>query len=55
MAVFFSFFLLDIFAKKELCKSCEILSITTDDGVELEGVVYEPSDAKSTILFFWWS
>nr|WP_321265434.1 alpha/beta hydrolase [uncultured Sulfurimonas sp.] len=40
------------FRQKELCKNCEILSITTDDGVELEGVVYEPSDAKSTIVFF---
>lgn len=31
---------------------CTILSITTDDGIELEGVVYEPSDAVSTLLFF---
>jgi len=30
----------------------EMLSITTDDGNELEGVIYEPSDAKSTLLFF---
>ena len=37
----------------------EILSIVTDDGVELEGVVYEPkqlyrklSDIDSTLLFF---
>lgn len=36
----------------ELSENCEILSITTDDGVELEGVVYEPSDAKNTLLFF---
>ncbi|WP_373001982.1 alpha/beta hydrolase [Sulfurimonas sp.] len=40
------------FRERELNSSCEILSITTDDGVELEGVVYEPSDAKNTILFF---
>jgi len=36
----------------ELNDSFEILSLTTDDDVELEGVVYEPSDAKSTLLFF---
>ncbi|WP_373035494.1 alpha/beta hydrolase family protein [Sulfurimonas sp.] len=33
-------------------ENCEILSITTDDGIELEGVAYEPQDAKNTILFF---
>jgi hypothetical protein len=37
---------------EELNENCEILSITTDDGVELEGVVYEPREAKNTILFF---
>ncbi len=36
----------------ELDDSFEILSVTTDDGVELEGVVYEPLDAKGTLLFF---
>jgi len=35
-----------------ICMKCTILSITTDDGVELEGVVYEPSDAVNTLLFF---
>ena len=30
----------------------QILSVTTDDGVELEGVVYEPQDASATLLFF---
>lgn len=30
----------------------EILSITTDDGVELEGVVYEPQNPNATLLFF---
>ena len=40
------------FREGELSSSCEILSITTDDGIELEGVVYEPSDAKNTLLFF---
>jgi uncharacterized protein len=40
------------FREGEFGSSCEILSVTTDDGVELEGVSYEPSNAKSTILFF---
>jgi hypothetical protein len=40
------------FREGELSENCEILSITTDDGVELEGVIYEPEDATSTILFF---
>jgi len=44
---------------EELDENFELLSITTDDGVELEGVVYEPKDlyrklptVESTILFF---
>jgi len=30
----------------------EMLSIKTDDGVELEGVIYKPKDANNTMLFF---
>lgn len=30
----------------------ETLSITTEDGVELEGVVYEPKNYKNTLLYF---
>jgi len=30
----------------------EILSIRTDDGIELEGVVYQPKNFKATMLFF---
>ena len=30
----------------------EMLSIKTKDGIELEGVVYEPKGAVSTLLFF---
>ena len=30
----------------------EMLSVKTDDGVELEGVVYAPKDFKATMLFF---
>ncbi|QOY55743.1 alpha/beta hydrolase [Candidatus Sulfurimonas marisnigri] len=44
---------------EELDDEFEILSITTDDGIELEGVVYEPKSLyrklptiKSTLLFF---
>ena len=36
-----------------ICEHCEYLSTTTDDGIELEGVVYEPSSQpKATLLFF---
>ncbi|MFT7004723.1 MAG: pimeloyl-ACP methyl ester carboxylesterase [Sulfurimonas sp.] len=40
------------FREGVLSNSCEILSITTNDGIELEGVVYEPLEAKNTIVFF---
>ena len=36
----------------ELDDSFEMLSIITEDKVELEGVVYEPEHAKTTLLFF---
>jgi len=35
-----------------LNENFEMLSINTDDGVELEGVVYQPKDFKATMLFF---
>ncbi|MEN8302631.1 MAG: alpha/beta hydrolase [Campylobacterota bacterium] len=35
-----------------LCDECEILSITTDEGVELEGVIYEPKVYRRTVLYF---
>ena len=37
---------------EDLCDECEILSITTNDGIELEGIVYEPKQFVSTLLFF---
>jgi len=37
---------------EDLCDACEILSITTEDGVELEGVIYKPKNSVSTLLFF---
>ncbi|WP_455755937.1 alpha/beta hydrolase [Sulfurimonas sp.] len=36
----------------ELDDDFEMLSITTDDGVELEGVVYEPQNPNATLLYF---
>ncbi len=30
----------------------EILSVHTDDGIELEGVIFEPENFSSTLLFF---
>ena len=40
------------YRKEKLCDNCSLLSINTDDGVELEGVIYEPDDAKQTLLVF---
>ncbi|MEN4052935.1 MULTISPECIES: alpha/beta hydrolase [Sulfurimonas] len=37
---------------EHLCEACTLLSMTTDDGVELEGVVYEPEYPHSTLLVF---
>ena len=38
--------------ERKICENCTILAIKTDDGVELEGVVYEPVKPKSTLLVF---
>lgn len=40
------------YREEELDDSFTMLSLTTDDGVELEGVVYEPKEVSSTLLFF---
>jgi len=41
------------YSREQVCdERCEILSITSDDGVELEGAIYRREDAKSIILFF---
>ena len=37
---------------EKLKEKCSFLSITTDDDNELEGVIYEPAEMKSTLLFF---
>jgi len=38
--------------ERHLCKKCELLSIESDDGVELEGVIYDPENAIATMLIF---
>jgi len=35
-----------------LNERCSILTMTTDDGVELEGAIYEPLNATNTLLIF---
>ena len=40
------------YRKEKLCERCSLLAIHTDDAVELEGVMYEPTDAKQTLLVF---
>lgn len=37
--------------ERRLCDHCEALEIVTDDGIALEGVVYEPKDSTTTLLF----
>lgn len=36
----------------DLCEKCSILSMKTDDEVELEGAIYEPLNATNTLLVF---
>ncbi|WP_428739633.1 alpha/beta fold hydrolase [Sulfurimonas sp.] len=38
--------------QRRLCDQCEMLEILTDDGLALEGVVYEPKEPIATLLFF---
>ncbi|WP_457747755.1 alpha/beta hydrolase [Sulfurimonas sp.] len=40
------------YREEEMCKQCTLLSITTQDGIELEGAVYEPQNPQATLLFF---
>jgi pimeloyl-ACP methyl ester carboxylesterase len=37
---------------EKLCDACGVLSVRSEDGVELEGAVYEPSNANATLLVF---
>jgi len=38
--------------KKNICEACSFLTINTDDGVALEGILYEPKNPQTTLLFF---
>ncbi len=38
--------------EEKLCVKCSLLDATAEDGVTLEGVVYEPEDAVATLLLF---
>ncbi|WP_245534092.1 alpha/beta hydrolase [Sulfurimonas autotrophica] len=38
--------------ERRLCQNCSMLGVKTDDGIELEGAIYEPANPKSTLLMF---
>ena len=40
------------YREEPLCEACTLLSMTTDDGVELEGALYEPQYPHATLLVF---
>ena len=49
---FFMVFSPTYYRDGELGDEFEVLSVKTEDGVELEGVVYEPKNPHATLLFF---
>jgi len=49
---YYMFFTPTFYRSSELDERFEILSVKTDDGVELEGVVYEPVNPTQTMIFF---
>jgi len=49
---YYMFFTPTFYRSSELDERFEILSVKTDDGVELEGVVYEPVNPTKTMIFF---
>ncbi|PHS56808.1 MAG: alpha/beta hydrolase [Sulfurimonas sp.] len=49
---YFMMFKPTYYRSTELDDRFEVLSITTNDGVELEGVVYKAHNHKATMLFF---
>jgi len=49
---FFTVFAPRYYRSSELLDEFEILSVTTEDGVELEGIIYEPKNPHATLLFF---
>jgi len=40
------------YREEVLCQECTLLSMKTDEGIELEGALYEPKEPKSTLLVF---
>ena len=38
--------------ERRLCQNCSMLEVKTDDGIDLEGAIYEPENPKSTLLLF---
>lgn len=40
------------FREGELCEECSVMSMKTDDDIELEGAIYEPLNATETLLVF---
>ena len=36
----------------DLCEKCSILTMSTDDGISLEGALYEPTNPTATLLMF---
>jgi len=49
---YFMVFFLIYYRDGELGDDFEMLSIMTDDGIELEGVSYEPQNPHTTLLYF---
>ena len=41
-----------VYRKEKLAKNCSFLELKSSDGTLLEGVIYEPLNAESTMLFF---
>ncbi len=52
LILFFAYWQWKNHIKDKFNNNFEILSITNDDGVELEGLIYEPVGFNSTILLF---
>jgi pimeloyl-ACP methyl ester carboxylesterase len=40
------------YREEPLCQKCSLLTMMSNDGVELEGAIYEPLNAKETLLVF---
>jgi alpha/beta superfamily hydrolase len=49
---YFMIFSPQYYREEPLCDRCSILSMQSDDGVVLEGAVYEPKDPIATLVVF---